>query len=96
MDDTTKLGSVDISAYMAGSMEALEKMARLLGYESDAKELASEYAHLKFMMNTKLWNETEGTYFDWDYRKNAHVKVVRRKKRASWRIFISQFFPKRN
>ncbi len=75
MDDTTKLASADISAYMAGSMEALEKMARVLGYENDAHELSAEYAHLKFMMNTKLWNEAEGTYFDWDYRKNAHVKV---------------------
>lgn len=75
MDDTTKLGSVDISAYMAGSMEALEKMARVLGHENDAHELSSEYAHLKFMMNTKLWDETDGTYYDWDYRKNAHVRV---------------------
>ena len=75
MDDTTKLASVDISSYMAQAMESLGKMARTLGLEDDAKMFASEYAHLKLIMNAKLWDEEDGTYYDFDYRKNDFVRV---------------------
>ncbi len=74
-DDTTKIASVDISSYMAMSMEALGKMAHTLDLPNDEKEFSSEYAHLKTVMNLKLWDDLEGTYSDFDYRTNAFIKV---------------------
>lgn len=73
-DDTTKMAAVDLSSYMAMSMEALAKMARVLNLPADEKGYLSEYAQLKIMMNVKLWDEGDGTYYDFDYRKNAAVK----------------------
>ena len=74
-DDTTQMAAVDMSSYMAMSMESLSKMAHILGLRDDEKEFSSEYAYLKNMMNLKLWDEQEGTYFDFDYRKNALIKI---------------------
>ncbi len=74
MDDTTKLASVDMASYMAQGMESLEKIASTLGLPDEAKTFASEYAHLKLVMNAKLWDEADGTYYDWDYRKNTFVR----------------------
>lgn len=75
IDDTTKIASVDISSYMAMSMEALGKMAHVLGLTDDEREFSLEYAHLKSIMNLKLWDGHEGNYSDWDYRTNSFIKV---------------------
>lgn len=75
MDDTTKLASVDISSYMAQGMESLEKIARVLGYEEEALNFAKEYAHLKRIMNETFWDETDGTYYDYDYRRKSLLKI---------------------
>jgi neutral trehalase len=74
-DDTTQLAAVDMSSYMGTSMEALSKMATVLGLPDEAKAFNAEFEQLKIMMNIKLWDETDGTYYDFDYRKNASVKI---------------------
>lgn len=75
MDDTTKLASVDISSYMAQGMESLAQIAEVLGLEEDRNQYLLEYAHLKQVMNLRLWDERDGTYYDWDYRKMDFVRV---------------------
>ena len=74
-DDTTKMAAVDMSSYMAISMEALGKMAQELGLREESQAFKKEYQELKRIMNAKLWNHEEQMYFDWDYRTNAHIKI---------------------
>lgn len=73
-DDTTKLASVDISSYVALSTEALAHMARVLNKAEDQVRLNQEYFALKKIMNEKLWDDQDGTYYDFDYRKLSFVK----------------------
>lgn len=75
MDDTTQLASVDMSSYVATSMEALANMAAVLGITEDQKRFKSQYADLKRVMNEKLWDDKDGTYYDWDYRTMNFVKI---------------------
>jgi glycogen debranching enzyme len=73
--DTTKMAAVDMSSYMAMSMESLAKMANVLGLAQDKTRFEREYQNLKTVMNEKLWDERDQTYYDWDYRKNDFIRV---------------------
>ena len=74
-DDTTKLAGVDISSYVALSTEALSRMAGVLGLNQDQKILNQEYSALKHVMNEKLWDDVDGTYYDYDYRTLGFVRI---------------------
>lgn len=74
-EDTTKMAAVDFSSYMALSMESLEKISHELHLERDAEIFRTQYQSLKTRMNKRLWNEADGTYYDWDYRKNDFIKM---------------------
>lgn len=73
--DTTKMAAVDLSAYMALSMEALGHMAEVLGLSSELKEFSSQYTNLQQKMNEKLWDKERGMYFDWDYKKKQFIHM---------------------
>lgn len=73
--DTRSLASVDISSYMAMSMEALSKMAKVLGNAHDEKIFADQYVKLKNLMNEKLWDEQDGVYHDWDYQSQKFIRI---------------------
>jgi neutral trehalase len=74
-EDTTKMAAVDMSSYIALSLEALESIARELGLEHEAFEHRREYEELKVLMNEKLWDEEDQTYYDWDYSKSAFIRM---------------------
>lgn len=74
-EDTTKMAAVDMSSYVALSLEALESMARELGLELEALEHRREYEALKVVMNEKLWDEEDQTYYDWDYVKSRFIRM---------------------
>jgi glycogen debranching enzyme len=74
-EDTTKMAAVDMSSYIALSLEALESMARELGLEHEAIEHRREYEALKVVMNEKLWDEEDQTYYDWDYTKSSFIRM---------------------
>lgn len=72
-EDTTKMAAVDLSSYMALSMEALGHIARELGLTSELEQYSEQYTKLQLVMNTKLWDKQRGMYFDWDYKNNQFI-----------------------
>lgn len=74
-EDTTKMAAVDLSSYMAMSMEALSLMAGELNLPEEKKVFEDQYLALRNKMNQKLWDKDRGMYFDWDYRKNAFIHM---------------------
>lgn len=75
MDDTRQMAAVDMSSYMALSMESLAKMAFELGLYADQAEYLAQYDELKIKVNTLLWDEVDGTYYDWDYRTKKFIRI---------------------
>lgn len=74
-EDTTQMASVDISSYMALSMEALSRIAHELDLGDDEKLFDQQYTNLKQVMNQKLWDPNRGMYFDWSYKKNSFIHI---------------------
>ena len=74
-EDTTKMAAVDMSAYMALSMESLNRIAHELDLSDDEKLYDQQYTNLKAVMNQKLWDPNRGMYFDWDYQKNKFIHI---------------------
>lgn len=74
-EDTTQMAAVDMSSYMALSMEALSKIAHELEQFDDEKSFDQQYTNLKHVMNQKLWDPNRGMYFDWSYKKNAFIHI---------------------
>jgi glycogen debranching enzyme len=74
-EDTTKMAAVDMSSYVALSLEALEMIARELGMELEALDYRHEYESLKVTMNEKLWDHVDQTYYDWDYSKDDFIRM---------------------
>jgi len=79
---TLNLDLVHVNAFWALSAECLAKIADELGYSGDAKQFRLEYAHIKDLMNRKLWDEKTGLYLNrlWEsdggtfsYRKSSAV-----------------------
>ncbi len=75
MDDTRQMAAVDMSSYMALSMESLAKIAHEIGNFSDEAEFQNQYTQLKTLMNKHLWDEKDGTYYDWDYRSKDFIRI---------------------
>lgn len=74
-EDTTKMAAVDMSSYMALSMESLSTIAKELDLSDDQKIFDQQYTHLRNVMNKKLWDESRGMYFDWSYKKNSFIHI---------------------
>lgn len=74
-EDTTKMAAVDMSAYTALSLEALASIALELGFDHESFGYRSEYEELKRVMNEKLWDAQDQTYYDWDYRKGDFIRM---------------------
>lgn len=74
-EDTTKMAAVDFSSYMALSMESLAKMSEALHLPSDTKNYRDQYNTLRSKINERHWHEEDGTYYDWDYRKNNFIRM---------------------
>lgn len=74
-EDTTKMAAVDMSSYMALSMESLSAIASELDLPDDKKEFDQQYTQLGKVMNKKLWDQSRGMYFDWSYKKNEFIHI---------------------
>jgi Trehalase len=62
--DTTRLASPDFSAYMVLDCEALAYLARQLTRSDEAAQFESQAQVIKTTMNTYLWHEKDGLYYD--------------------------------
>jgi glycogen debranching enzyme len=68
MDNTPRYAAswVDFSAQMALDALYLERIARAVGEDSMAAEFLGEHADLKERINTLMWDEKAGYYWDLD------------------------------
>jgi glycogen debranching enzyme len=66
--NTLMMNSLDLNSLYALDAWCLAEIARILKNEREFSDYRSEYVNIKNLINTQLWNETEGFYFDryWD------------------------------
>ncbi|MBI5200779.1 MAG: hypothetical protein HY925_04250 [Elusimicrobia bacterium] len=74
-DDTTKLASPDLSAYMVLDAESLAELADLLDKRDEARAFREEAAALRALIEAGLWDEEAGFYFDRNVDTGEFVKV---------------------
>jgi hypothetical protein len=53
---------VGLNSLYAADAETLAKIATILGKDDEAKQFSEEYAHIKELVQTKLWNPADGIY----------------------------------
>ena len=72
---TMNLDDVGLNSLYAVDAECLAKMAATLGKEEDARQFSAEYARMKQLVATKLWNPTDGIYESryWDGSFSKHL-----------------------
>ncbi len=56
--------SVDINAYLYAEKGFLKSMAEELGKTADVKKYEEEAEYIRNYVNTKMWDETSGYYYD--------------------------------
>jgi len=71
---TLAMNCVDLSSLYALDAWCLAEIASVLGRPVDVERYRGQYEKMKTLVNTKLWNEKEGFYFDryWDGRFSIH------------------------
>lgn len=74
-DDVLLSDSIDFSCYMANEMRHMEKLARVLGLEADAAEYARLYELIGNRVNTLLYDEADGRYYDREIESGRFRKV---------------------
>ena len=70
------LFTVDLNCYMVLFYRALLKMAQRLGRNAEALEWKKIEAALTEQIETRLWDEDAGSYFDFDYSEQKFRKVM--------------------
>jgi len=71
---TLAMNCVDLNSLYALDAWCLAEMASVLGRPVDVERYRREYERIKTFVNTRLWNEREGFYYDryWDGRFSVH------------------------
>jgi hypothetical protein len=71
---TLTMNCVDLNSLYALDSWCLSQIATILGQGHDSERYVAEYEKIKALVNSQLWNEKEGFYFDrfWDGRFSAH------------------------
>lgn len=67
---TLSMNCVDLNSLYTLDAWCLAQMARILKNEQEFTEYTEEYEHMRNLVNDRLWNETDGFYYDryWDGR----------------------------
>lgn len=73
-DEGMPVESPDLNTYLVMQMDALSRMARILGLERDAAEWASQAAELTARLITHFWDEDAGVF--WATRDNKPLRVL--------------------
>jgi len=71
---TLMLNCVDLNSLYALDAWCLSQIASMLDRNHDAEIYLAQYERIKALVNSELWNEKEGFYFDryWDGRTSTH------------------------
>ncbi len=71
---TLMMNCVDLNSLYALDAYCLSQIASVLSKSGDAETYLEQYERIKSLVNSQLWNEKEGFYFDryWDGRFSVH------------------------
>ncbi len=61
---TLNMNCIDLNALYTLDAWCLAQMARILELQEDSEAYLAEYREMKELVNTKLWNEKDGFYYD--------------------------------
>jgi len=73
--DLSQIAAVDLCSYMVADDFALAAMADALGKKDEAESFRKKAEELKALVNRHLWDEADGLYYDFDFRKNSLVRI---------------------
>lgn len=74
-DTESDLYAIDFSCYMANEARCMKKIADELGDRENAELFGSWYEKIKADINTALWCEQDGFYYDYDIPNQCLHKV---------------------
>ena len=74
-DTDSDLYAIDFCCYMANEVRFMQKIAKELGDEENAEFFASWYEKIKSDINSTLWCEKDGFYYDFDIPNNCFSAV---------------------
>jgi hypothetical protein len=71
---TLMMNCVDLNSLYALDSWCLSQIASILGLSHDSERYVAQYEKMKLLVNSQLWDEKGGFYFDrfWDGRFSAH------------------------
>lgn len=73
--DTDTTEGVDLNTYLYRELLAMSEIAKELGHSDDAKKYTQHATELKDLINTLLWHEKDGFYYDRDERTGNIIPV---------------------
>lgn len=65
-DTKSELFAIDFSCFMANEMRCMAQIADILNYNIEANEYNLKFNAIKNDINSKLWSEKDGFYYDYD------------------------------
>lgn len=74
-DTESDLCAIDFSCYMANEAKVMKKIAEELDDKENADLFGSWYEKIKDHINSTLWCEEDGFYYDYDITNNCFHKV---------------------
>lgn len=72
--DTRRLAAPDLNAYIVLQLEALEQVAMALGRAAEARRFAEEAQSLRLRIESELWHEADGAYYDRDVDSGEWIR----------------------
>ncbi|MFB6249670.1 MAG: amylo-alpha-1,6-glucosidase, partial [Salinibacter sp.] len=71
----SQLAAIDLSSYVVLQSETLAEMAKTLGREEQAERFSAQADRLSARIDSVLWDERSGLYYDRDVVTNQFVKT---------------------
>ncbi len=73
--DIQNLAAVDFNSWMVIFYESMAEISAILKISEDQKSFKMKCESLKKLMNDKMWDETDGLYYDLDMTTNQLKKI---------------------
>lgn len=74
-DDVDEMDCIDFASFLANDMRCLSEIAKIIGREEESKLWKERFNIIKEKINTILWDEEDGFYYDKKLSDNKFHKV---------------------
>lgn len=74
-DDVDEMDCIDFASFLANDMRCLSEIAKIIGKDNESEIWAQRYEIIKEKINTILWDEEDGFYYDRKVSDNEFHKV---------------------